>query len=764
MVVSTFLMTACMKEENYYTKTDVDSVMGSLQNEINATRDDAATKIDTLKAEYDEKIAALEAEDAKIKEEIKSLTDAYNAKVEELEAADKANADALAAHKAEYEADLALLQKADGDNDAAIKALTDAYNTKVAELEAKDKTIADELAEHKKTYNDKVAELNEKISANETEISNLEADLNAKITQIENETAQEIDKINSLITELQNADLNNQNALAALEEAYNARIAELEGQVDELLSRHVHAYGEWTTFGSAEGVNCENRYYKHTCSDCGIIELRTGSAEDHSFETEYSYNDISHWHACKKCGETKDKAEHSDDGQGVCSECSTTLGPVPYKDWQGREFSVLSVEKIYEPNFEIVGEMTGNKISQAVYERNQAIKEMYNVNIAAYGAAKDDGLDTLTAVIDAGDNDYDLVFLYRDNMATAIISGYMKDLTKVEYIDLENEWYNQSTLESMKISGHLFHMVSDFSLVDKARTNVLFLNRDLAQENALPDIVSMVKNDSWTVEKMYTYASQVANDTNGDGIMDLDDQWGLAMGGKENVLSFWSALGNKVVTVGANNRYSVNLTNRRSLWSIDEIEKLVAPNIAFEGNQFGTYNDCMDTFVAERMLFMSEILSAIENVGQRADFRYTVIPYPMLDEEQSTYYATNDNTYCATFGIPVCAGDFSFSGFMIETLSWQSSKTTFPAYYEVACKVQNSYDAECAEMLDVIFDGVVFDFGLLYSQNVKYVRGLIEKAVYDGTDITEEYGKRTEAMNGNIEMILLTIDENTQGS
>ena len=434
--------------------------------------------------------------------------------------------------------------------------------------------------------------------------------------------------------------------------------------------------------------------------------------------------------------------------------------PVPEKNWEGREFSVLSVEESYEPNFEIVGEMTGDKISQAVYERNQTIKDMYNVNIAAYGAAKDDGLDTLTAVIDAGDADYDLVFLYRDNMATAIISGYMKDLTTVEYLTLSNKWYNQTTLESMKISGKLFHMASDFSLIDKARTNVLFLNRDLAEANQIPDIVSMVRAGEWTIDKMYTYASAVAAD-NGDGIMDLDDTWGLAMGGKEAVCSIWSSLANEVVSVDANNNYSVGLATEHSLNSIEAIEKLVDEKITFQGNQFGTYNDCMDTFVAERMLFMSEILSAIERVGQEADFRFTAIPYPMYDTEQGAYYTTNDNTYCATYGIPVSAGDSSFSGYMIEVLSWQSNKTTFPAYYEVACKVQNSYDAECAEMLDMVFDGLVFDFGLLYSQNVKYVRGLIEKAVYDGTDITGAYEGRAEAMNGNIEMIFETINMNT---
>ncbi|MBE6535396.1 MAG: extracellular solute-binding protein [Ruminococcaceae bacterium] len=435
--------------------------------------------------------------------------------------------------------------------------------------------------------------------------------------------------------------------------------------------------------------------------------------------------------------------------------------PVPDKDWEGREFSVLSVEESYESNFEIVGAMTGSKISQAVYERNNLIKDKYNVNIAAYPAAKDDGLDTLTAVIEAGDNDYDLVFLYRDNMATAITSGYMKDITTVEYVNLSNKWYNQSTLESMKISGKLFHMASDFSLIDKARTNVLFLNRDLAANNNIPDIVAMVRDGSWTIDKMYTYASQVAVD-NGDGIMDLEDQWGLAMGGRETVCSIWNSLGNEVVTVNADNTYSVNLTNDRSLKSIDAIEKLVAPNITFKGNQFGTYDDCFDTFIDERMLFMSETLSTIEKVSPEANFRFTAIPYPKLDTEQTQYYTTNDNIYCATFGIPVCAGDFSFSGFMVETLSWQSNETTFPEYYNVVCKVQNSYDAECAEMLDRIFEGLVFDFGLLYANNIKNVRGLIDNALYKGKDITGEYAGKADSIASNIEMIFESINMNTE--
>ena len=343
-------------------------------------------------------------------------------------------------------------------------------------------------------------------------------------------------------------------------------------------------------------------------------------------------------------------------------------------------------------------------------------------------------------------------------MAAAIQRGYMKDLTKVEYLNLSNDWYNESTINSMKISDKLFHMVSDFSLIDKARTNVLFLNRELADSNQIPDILASVRDGSWTIEKMLQYQTMVAHDT-GDGIMDLEDYWGLACGGVEASSTFWAALGNEIVTVNGGETFSVNLTNEHSILSIEKTRKIFAENLTFSEDKFGTTSDAFDTFVNERLLFLSETLSTIEKISPVADFSFTALPYPKFDEEQTQYYTTNDNTFCATFGIPVCADDFSFSGFMVEVLSWKSHYTTFPEYYNVVCKVQNSYDVECAEMLDLVFDGLVFDFGLLNSNNIKGVRGILEKSILKGASITTEYeGKQTQVENA-IEQIFTFIND-----
>jgi len=66
------------------------------------------------------------------------------------------------------------------------------------------------------------------------------------------------------------------------------------------------------------------------------------------------------------------------------------------------------------------------------------------------------------------------------------------------------------------------------------------------------------------------------------------------------------------------------------------------------------------------------------------------------------------------FGIPSNAPDADFSAFMLEALSHESYTTTLPAYIEISAKVKHVYDEKSAQILDLIFDSVNYDFGFLY--------------------------------------------------
>ena len=334
MVVSAFVMSGCVKEEDGYTKSEIDGFVNYLKDEISSKNELSTTKIESLKMVYEAKIALLEKADEDYKTELKTLTDDYNEKVAEVEAAILAAAEAFEIYRAEYEDKLALLIESDANNKEAIDSLSVAYNAKVTELNNKIIDNTNTLAAYKTAYEAKVAVINNMIAENVTEIEKLEAKFDSEILKIKNDTAKEISDINSLITQLQNADTSNQNAIKTLTEAYNAmmaelqeltdeysaKIAELESQIDDLRPDHEHDFSLWRTY-----KECDSGMDFRTCSVCDYMEFRNSPKMAHEFDVEFSYDVLHHWLACKYCDAKKLCAEHKDDGNGYCSVCNKLM-------------------------------------------------------------------------------------------------------------------------------------------------------------------------------------------------------------------------------------------------------------------------------------------------------------------------------------------------------------------------------------------------------------------------------------------------------
>ena len=87
---------------------------------------------------------------------------------------------------------------------------------------------------------------------------------------------------------------------------------------------------------------------------------------------------------------------------------------------------------------------------------------------------------------------------------------------------------------------------------------------------------------------------------------------------------------------------------------------------------------------------------------------------PKYDEQQEKYLTQPDDI-TLMFGIPATASDPDFCGFMPEALSYESSFTTLPTYYETCCKTKYAYDEESAEMIDLAMDGVIYDIGFIFN-------------------------------------------------
>ena len=70
--------------------------------------------------------------------------------------------------------------------------------------------------------------------------------------------------------------------------------------------------------------------------------------------------------------------------------------------------------------------------------------------------------------------------------------------------------------------------IRDSLYTDDERTHMLFFNKDLIAENQLDDPYQLVKDGTWTLDRMYEMARAVAVD-NGDGEMNVTtgDTWGF---------------------------------------------------------------------------------------------------------------------------------------------------------------------------------------------------------------------------------------------
>ena len=74
-----------------------------------------------------------------------------------------------------------------------------------------------------------------------------------------------------------------------------------------------------------------------------------------------------------------------------------------------------------------IEELTGDVVNDAVYDRNIALEERFNIHIAQPQLGGDGDPTMLTASVTAGDNAYDAVLYHYRYMGSSAAAGYLLD-------------------------------------------------------------------------------------------------------------------------------------------------------------------------------------------------------------------------------------------------------------------------------------------------------------------------------------------------
>ena len=446
----------------------------------------------------------------------------------------------------------------------------------------------------------------------------------------------------------------------------------------------------------------------------------------------------------------------------------TTTDPkatkLPDMDWQEAEFMVLgNDETFHQKTYEIArDEMPDDVVGKAVYERNDKLREKYNF-IVRETLVRDPATE-MRIRYNSGEDYYDAVIYTPTEAAVDAQAGFLLDLNSIPHIDLTHPAWNQYATQQLTIAGKTYFTVNDFLISDKNRYFVLHYNREMAREAGKGYLEDMVENNTWTYDNFNALITEFAEDGDGDGKKGgLHDKYGVAC---ETITSYSVFLygggfrlsnnNDGVITMAGAGNDILKIINKASLFALNT-DAVFYPDYfhkdpEFSGNAYGSE---IRMFTDGDSLFLSSFLEKLDALQEKSTFERAYMPYPKYDEKQENYYTMIWDLGASVITIPYTVADREKSGFMLQALTEISTDTSYKAYFEEKCKLQGSVDQRAADMLDLIFENVIFDAAFIYDM------GELRHYLVLELPLNKAYQRYNKVYNGRIDAANKSIAEIT---
>ncbi len=403
------------------------------------------------------------------------------------------------------------------------------------------------------------------------------------------------------------------------------------------------------------------------------------------------------------------------------TDASTAAVPdLPDMTWN-RDFRVLGCGDTGSdsfPTFEIFAEdLTGEAMNDSVFNRNETVKRKYGIGVVQ--TLVKDTSSRITADWNSHEDNFDLVFADISKVGGLARRGMFTDLTKVDCIDFSKPYWYRDVNGIVSIKGRIYYTSSDYSLRDKNRVQCMVCNDALLADRQLDPVPELVRNYEWTAEKMFEYVTAATFDYNGDGVRTSDDSFGVALHAYHAFPAFCFGMGMRIIGKDAEDGLVLVSDPDRDTEAVDRALKICGGEGAMFPEDYGRNWDInSDTFEAGRSLFSVNSIPLVSDYNRVCVFDFTVCPFPMYDSDQKAYYTIPD-VRCMLFSIPSTCADTDFPGFALEAFSYESTSTTCATFVEILCKARNVRNVDSVEMINLLFDGIVYDGSLFYSDSIQ---------------------------------------------
>lgn len=370
-------------------------------------------------------------------------------------------------------------------------------------------------------------------------------------------------------------------------------------------------------------------------------------------------------------------------------------------------------------------EESGDPINDAQYKRNRAVEEALGIRFEYVdnnvNGKTDDASPNVRTQIMAADDFADIIFLNGKSFKSLLADdGMLLDFGDFKNLDIGASWWNQNAVEAFTFGNTTKVLTGDISLYSSFAPMLLFLNKNVADIYKLDNCYDLVRSGKWTYDRMKEMCVAVADDLNGDTVLDENDRFGMA----EQA----GLVGDMLTSCG------VKFTDRDSSGKLipalntEKTASLVAEFVTFlndnsinccAGNYSGKFKNVffdlhIPMFKNDQILFnYQQLLIAFELRAMDAD--YGLIPFPKYDEAQENYITATSNSWITFVCVPATVQDTDRIGYVLDALGYYSKQLVTPEFIDTTVRAKSLRDDDSAEMLEIILGNTVYDIAAVYN-------------------------------------------------
>jgi len=380
------------------------------------------------------------------------------------------------------------------------------------------------------------------------------------------------------------------------------------------------------------------------------------------------------------------------------------------KNLNGHEFRFYAPEATSEHyrGHEIYAEApNGDKVNDAVFQRNAQLQQIYNCTIVMDGAIGSKVDETLRDPLMAGEYVADIVYGGVTMMINLASANLLVDYNDLENIDLTKVWWDDGFTNGVNVGGKTFMINGSAGTSEDLGGWIMCYNKDYVKEYKSDlDLYQKVREGAWNMDLFYEIFTNTWKDNDGDGVMVIGtDRFGYTGAYQDN----WMLLQSNGLTI-ANYTSSgeIEITDQPKQELMDAWSKL-RPVLT------SPYRDVSDapTYVRSgKSTFAISTVGAVVMKAGQSKVNMGILPVPKLYENQADYGSAVYFGLAPAFSIPVTvehATDYAANGFtsgaeqaayFLEAFAYYSHVILKPAFYEQVMLKQNATDSESAEMVE----------------------------------------------------------------